>query len=142
MSNRGGFRGVGRGRARIAAVGVILDGSGSAIGTGLRGGIEIPYDCLIESLAVRATDGNTGSLVLDLWRLSASENDAGVTPSSAYSIVSQSKPTLVTTNRYSDKTLAGWINHLYAGDWLFYNVDSVSGLTRITISLQLRRYLV
>jgi hypothetical protein len=142
VSNRGVFRGIGRGRSRVAAANVILDGAGSTLATGLKGAFEVPFDALIERVALEATDGNTGSITLDLYRLSEAERMAGVAAGAAASICGGAKPAISSGGRMADTSLNGWDALLRAGDWLYVNVDAVTTFTRLTFALTLRRVLV
>ena len=140
MGNRGSFR-QGRSRSRVANLTFILDGgSGAALTTGLKIWQEIPFPCSIEKIKVEADQ--SGSMVLNLYRLSEAERIAGVTASSSYSICAQSQPTLTSVQRITDTTLSGWDTYLRAEDWLYVNIDSVSSISKAAVSLTLRRYFV
>lgn len=141
MSNRGTFRGVGRGRSRTATVQLWANPGNTGLpSTGVIGAFEVPFAATIEKIKVLQPDATTGSAVLDLYRLSESEVDAAIAPSTAYSICAQSKPTIASGTRYTDTTLAGWNTKIQAGDWIFINLDSLSLWGRFIVSLTLRRY--
>lgn len=139
MANRGSFR-QGRGSSRRTTVNVSLDGgAGSALTTGLKTWWEIPFPCVIEKAKIEADQ--SGSVVLDIYRLTEAERIQGVAAAAAYSICTASKPTLSTAQRMTDTTLNGWNVQLEAEDWLYLNVDSVTSISKLTLSLTLRRLL-
>lgn len=141
--NPGIMRGLSFRRARSSSLSVNIDGYGVVILTGLkRVGVEIPYACKIMSSKLDTIDATTGSIVIDIYRLSGQERFAGVAPSSSYSICSQNKPTLTSEARQEDTGLSGWDRLLYPDDWLYFNVDSVTSLLGVTLTLTFRRELV
>lgn len=113
--------------ARIGAVGLIIDGGGSAITTGVKGDLYIPFACTITASTLIADQ--TGSVVLDL-KLSASY---ATTPTT--SIVASAPPTLSSASTAQDVTLTGWTVSVAAGSRLRYSVTSVSTITRLTHTL-------
>jgi hypothetical protein len=69
--------------------------------------------------------------VLDIWKHPYSTYP----PSSADSICAAAKPTISSSNKYSDSTLTGWTTALSAGDTLLVNLQSSSVFTAITLFL-------
>lgn len=120
---------------RDVAVPFVVDGGGSAITTGLKGGFEIPFAGTIVAVRVFALDGNTGSIVLDLWK----DTYANFPPTVADTITASAKPTISSATKAQDTTLTGWTTSVSAGDIVFVNVDSVSTFTRVLLSLTIRR---
>ena len=113
--------------ARIGAIGLVIDGGGSAITTGTKGDVYIPFACTITASTLIADQ--TGSVVLDL-KLSASY---ATTPT--VSIVASAPPTLSSASAAQDTTLTGWTVSVAAGSRLRYSVTSASTLTRLTHTL-------
>lgn len=111
----------------------VFSNSGAVLSTGLYGWIEIPYDCEIQS--VRLVADQTGSVLIDIWR----EIYASLPATNADSITGGNEPELTSDLTYEDDTLTGWTNTLSAGDWLYFNVDSATTVTRVTLSLIVRR---
>lgn len=109
----------------------VLDGGGSAIGTGPKGYLEIPFAGTIT--AVRMQANTSGSAVVDIKKATYS----GLPTTS--SICASAKPTLSSAQKMQDTTLTGWTTSVAAGDWLEFNVDSLSGIGRLTISLTIVR---
>jgi hypothetical protein len=116
-----------------AGVGVIVDGGGSAIGTGIKGDIVIPFDCEVTEWTLLANQ--TGSIVVDIWR----DTYANFPPDVADSITASAKPTISAATKGQSSTLTGWTTALTAGDILRLNVDSASTIQRFTIFLTLAR---
>ena len=110
---------------------VIGDGS-TAMATGSKGAIEIPFACDI--VAARLFADVAGAIVVDVKKATY----AGM-PTTA-SICGAAKPTIAATNQKSeDTTLTGWTVAVAAGSWLEFNVDSVTSIKRVTLSLTVRR---
>jgi hypothetical protein len=116
-----------------AGVGVIVDGGGSAIGTGIKGDIVIPFDCEVTEWTLLADQ--TGSIVVDIWR----DSYANFPPVVGDSITASAKPTISSGVKGQSSTLTGWTTALTSGDILRLNVDSISTIQRFTIFLKLAR---
>lgn len=119
-----------------AAIEFTIDGGGSAISTGVAGGLEVPFDCFVTGWTIGATDGNTGSIVVDVWK----DTYGNFPPTVADTIAESEKPTISASNKGQDLSLSTWTQALSQGDWLFFNVDSCSTLTRVTLSLRVDKY--
>lgn len=110
-----------------------IDGGGSAITTGLKMGISIPFACTItQSTLLGVLPASTnGSIVLDVWK----DTYANHPPTVADSICASAKPTIATAQKAQDSTLTGWTKTIAAGDILFVNVDSITTFTAVTLVL-------
>jgi hypothetical protein len=117
----------------VGCIAFIIDGGGSAITTGQKGHLEIPFKCEIERVTLLADQ--VGSVVIDIWK----DTYANFPPTSANSICGGNKPTISNARKYQDSTLTGWTKTINAGDILAFNVDSVSTITRLTISLKVKK---
>jgi hypothetical protein len=117
----------------IAAIAFIIDGGGSAITTGQKGHLEIPFKCEIERVTLLADQ--VGSVVIDIWK----DTYANFPPTSADSICGSAKPTLSSAQKYQDSTLTGWTKTINAGDILAFNVDSAATVTRVTLALKVKK---
>lgn len=115
---------------RIGSIGITIDGGGSAITTGIKGFVEIPYACVIERVTMLADQ--SGSAVVDLWKT----NYANYPPTVLGTITASAKPTITTDVKSQSSTLTGWTTNLTAGDILAFNVDSASTITRLTLQLK------
>ncbi len=116
-----------------AAIVFIIDGGGSAITTGIKGSIILPYKC--EIVNMRIVTDQSGSIVVDLWK----DTYANYPPTDADSITSATPPTISATNKAEDTTLTSWTKTLNAGDILMFNVDSVATVEFATITLRIKR---
>ena len=119
--------------ARVGAVGIILDGGGSAITTGVKGFLEVPFAGTITAATLLSTDAavTSGSIVIDVWK----DTYANYPPTSGDTITASARPTLTSATKSRDTTLTGWTTAISAGDILGFNVVSVSTLTRVVLSL-------
>ena len=113
----------------VSAIEFVIDGGGSAISTGVKGEIEVPFACTIT--AARLVADQSGSIVVDIWK----DTFANFPPVDADSITASAPPTLSTAQTDEDTTLTGWTTSIAAGDWLRFNVDSATTVTRVTVSL-------
>lgn len=111
----------------------VIDGGGSAITTGIKGDIEVPFDCTIEQVTMAADQ--SGSVVVDVW----SDTYANFPATDADSITASAVPTISSATKSQDSTLTGWTTSLTQGDILRFNVDSAATCERVTISLRVRR---
>lgn len=119
--------------ASFSTVEFIIDGGGSAITTGIKGDVRMPYNCTIEDVALLADQ--SGSIVIDLWK----DTYANYPPTVADTITASAKPTLSSASKYQDTTLTGWSKTVSSGDIIRVNVDSVSTIQRITLSMRVRK---
>jgi hypothetical protein len=117
----------------VAAIEFIIDGGGSAITTGQKGHLEIPFACVITRVTTLADQ--TGSIVVDIWK----DTYANFPPTVTDTITASAKPTLASAQKAQDSTLTGWTTAIAAGDILAYNVDSATTVTRVVISLKVRK---
>lgn len=106
----------------------------TVISTGtLKPGFQVPFACTITNVTV--TLDQTGSIVLDIWK----DTYANYPPTIADTITASAKPTISAGVKYTDSTLTGWTKTLAAGDWLLFNVDSVSDATGFTCAFTVTR---
>ena len=117
----------------VDAIEFVIDGSGSAITTGVKGFIEIPYACTINQVTLLADQ--SGSIVVDIWK----DTYANYPPTNADSIAASAKPTISSATKSQDSTLTGWTTSISAGDILGFNVDSITTCQRVTVSLKVTR---
>lgn len=123
---------------KAPAVGVltitfIIDGGGSAITTGEKGHLRIPFACTINRATMLADQ--SGSIVVDIWK----DTYANFPPTNADSITAAAPPTITTAQKSEDSTLAGWTTAIAANDILAFNVDSCTDIERVTISLKVTK---
>jgi hypothetical protein len=118
---------------RLGAVGIIIDGAGSVITTGVKGFVEVPFAGTITAATLLSTDAavTSGSIVIDVWK----DSYANYPPVVGDSITASAKPTLSSAIKSRDTTLTGWTTAIAAGDILGFSVTSVTTLTRVALSL-------
>jgi hypothetical protein len=119
--------------ARVGAVGLIIDGGGSAITTGVKGFLRVPFAGTITGVTLLSTDASAtaGSIVIDVWK----DTYANYPPTVADTITASAKPTLSSANKSENTTLTGWTTSIAAGDVLGFNVDSAATVTRVACIL-------
>lgn len=117
----------------VTAVEYVLDGGGSAITTGEKGCLQIPYALTITDATLLADQ--SGSIVIDVW----ADSYANYPPDNTDSITASAPPTLSAADKSTDATLTGWTTSVSAGDVLCFNVDSASTVERVTIVLEATR---
>lgn len=109
--------------------GITIDGGGSAITTGVKGYIQIPYDCTITGWTVLLDQ--SGSIVVDVWK----DTLANYPPTVIDSIAGTEKPTVTLSTYDQDLSLTSWTTAVTSGDVIAFNVDSASVVTRATVQI-------
>jgi hypothetical protein len=112
-----------------AVLAFVFDGSGSTLTTGIKGDISVPFACTITG--VRLLADQSGSVVIDIWK----DAYANYPPTVADTITASAKPTITVATKSEDTTLTGWTKTVAAGDTLRFNIDSVTTLTRVLLTL-------
>jgi hypothetical protein len=116
----------------LASLNFIIDGAGSAITTGIKGDVEVPF-AWSDIASARLLADQSGSIVVDIWK----DTYANFPPVDADSITASAPPTISSATKSQDTTLTGWTKTGSAGDILRFNVDSITTCTRVTLSLVL-----
>lgn len=117
----------------VCAIVYVIDGGGSAIGTGVKGDLQLPFNCTIQSWTLLADQ--SGSIVVDLWM----DTFANYPPTIADVITASAKPTLSTADHATSSTLTAWTTAIPAGSTIRFNVNSAATVTRVTVTLQVVR---
>ena len=105
----------------------LLIPSGTTLSTGFLGYLgPLPYDATIDWVELNSESG--GSITIDLWADT-------IYPRDADSITGGNPITLSSEKNNRDETLTGWTTQLYKGDLIGVNVDSVSGVSDILITI-------
>lgn len=115
------------------ALSIVIDGGGSAITTGIKGDILVPFACDIMEWTLLADQ--SGSIVIDIWK----DTYANFPPTNADTITASAKPTLSSAAKAQNATMTGWTKSIGAGQTLRFNVDSASTVTRVTLALKLKK---
>ena len=105
-----------------------VDGSNSAITTGLKGYIICPYSATINSWNLIAD--TVGSCEIDIWKNTS-------IPNGANSITASSRPSLSSQQINSDEILSGWTTNISEGDILAFNIVSSSIITQVTLTIKI-----
>lgn len=113
---------------------VMKDNVGAVLPTGVIASYRVPVACTITGVTLLADQ--SGSVVVDIWK----DTYANYPPTDADSITASAPPTISSATNSEDTTLTGWTTSVAAGDVLFFNVDSVTSITRLTICLSAKRF--
>jgi len=119
--------------SRTTAIEFVIDGGGATITAGQKGHLEITFDCVIERMTILGNQ--SGSIVVDIWK----DTYANFPPVDADSITSATPPTISAGVKAQDSTLTSWTTTINAGDILAFNVDSITDIQRVTVSLKVRK---
>jgi hypothetical protein len=111
-----------------ATIGVTIDGSGGTITSGIKGYVQIPYACTINSWRIIANA--SGSTVIDVWKTASP-----TIPTVANTITGSAKPTLSVAQTNASSTLTGWTTSIAANDILAFNVDSATTVAWVILQL-------
>lgn len=111
----------------------LISGGGSTVATGIAGDLTVPFNCTITEWTLLADQ--TGSVVIDIWK----DTYANYPPTVADTITGSAKPTISAGVKGQSSTLTGWTTTISAGDTLRFNVDSAAAITRVTLSLKVKR---
>jgi len=95
--------------------------------------VQIPFDCVIVSCRMLADQ--TGSVVVDIWK----DSYANFPPTDADSITASAVPTISSGIKSEDTSLTGWTTSITSGDILRFNVDSITSITRLCLTLTVRK---
>ncbi|MBA7687373.1 hypothetical protein ES703_95835 [subsurface metagenome] len=124
------------GQTTLTSITFIIDGGGAEIALGEKGHLEIPFACAIEQVTLLADQ--EGSIVVDIWKDTyANFPPTGADPDD--SITAAAKPTITAAQKSQDSTLTGWTKTIAAGDILAFNVDSCETITRVVLSLKVKK---
>lgn len=118
---------------KTGTIGIIIDGGGVAITTGVKGDLDIPFACTISEWTVLADQ--SGSIVVDIWK----DTYANYPPTGADTITGSSRPTISAATKGQSSTLTGWTTSINANDTLRFNVDSASTIQRCTVQLKITK---
>ena len=121
------------GNIAVGAISLSLNGGGSTITTGYKSFTTVTFSGEILEYTVLADI--TGSIVIDVWK----DSYGNFPLTTGDSICASSKPTLATGIKNTDSTLTSWTKTFSVGDVFGFNVDSVSGVTNVNLTLKVRK---
>lgn len=116
------------GGSNLGSFGITIDGSGSVLSTGNKGYLTIPYSGIITGWSL--ISDQVGSCVIDVWKTTS-----GNIPTIVNTITGTEKPTLSSQQINSDLSLSSWLTSVSIGDVFAFNIDSVSTITRVNLSI-------
>jgi hypothetical protein len=113
-------------------IGITIDGGGSAITTGVKGYITVPYACTIKEWYL--TGDTSGAIKIDVWV----EDFATGLPDNSDSITNANEPEITASGtKASDTDLSNWTSvAIAANDIVGFNVDSCTSITKATLVLK------
>lgn len=120
---------------RRSAIVAAFSGGDAAITVGLAGSVRVPFDGVITSSVLTAAQ--TGSIQIDIWK----DTSANFPPTNADSITA-ARPPQISSGQFDDySALTGWTTAVSTGDILFFNVDSVTDIVSVTLTLSITKNL-
>jgi len=111
------------------AIHFTIDGGGSAITTGAKSWVRVPFDMTITGWDITADQ--SGSIVVDVWK----DTYANFPPIDADSIAGTELPTLSSAQKNQDTSLSSWTTSVSQGDYIRINVDSASTVTFVYLTI-------
>ena len=115
----------------VSEVQFIIDGSGFAITTGVKGFIHLLFPSTLNSW--RVMGDQVGSIAVDILRA-----PGGAIPSVSM-VGAGNKPTL-SAQQFAFGVPTGWTSTSFViDDWIGFNVTSAATVTRVTVALQLNK---
>lgn len=116
----------------LGQLGISIDGASSGISTGIKQYLRVPYNCTITSYDIVARP--SGNITIDILK-SAYEDFPPTT-----SITGGFSPAITGINNKARGNPLGWsTTTLTAGEYLGFNVTSISTITAATLTLATRR---
>jgi hypothetical protein len=112
---------------------IVIDGGGSAVTTGAKAFIRIPFAAVITE-AFLLSDVST-TTVVDVWK----DTTANHPPVDADSITSATPLTLTAADSVVDTTLSSWTTTITAGDVIRFNVDSNNNAQWLNVGITVRK---
>lgn len=111
---------------------VVFDGLGSELVPGVWGDVPVHFDGTI--LRWRLIALEVGDLQIDVWKT----DYAGFPPTVTDTITGSDVPTISSGQKNESTALTGWTTDVNVGDVLRFNIDSVSAITKATLTLTLQ----
>lgn len=117
--------------ATTKSLGIVMDGGGVALQSGIKGDLYVPYNMTITNWTLLADV--SGSAVVDVWKAPY----GSYPPTVANTIIgaTATKPNLSSQLSNQSLTVPGWTTGVSAGDTIRFNLDSATSVTRLTLSI-------
>lgn len=117
----------------IAEVGATFDGGSAVPSAGTKTRVQVDFAGTITAAVIYAGVGeSTGSAQITVKKCGSASF-----PTTA-SIVA-SAPLVLSSQEKNTNTLMGWTTAIAAGDWIEFDLDSASGLTKVNAKLTVQR---
>lgn len=120
----------------IVTITFVIDGGGSAITTGEKGHMEIPFDCTLTGWTLMADQ--SGAIQIDIW----DDTYANFPPTDADTMPGAGAEPEITASgqKAEDNAITDWTDYtLSANEIIAFNVDSCTTIERIVLSLTARK---
>lgn len=137
--------GVGAFVSNIRNLNFVIEEGGLAIGTGVKGYVEIPFNCQVTQWSILGDGTATSAIVVDVWRTTFAAFAPPTTPTAANSIAGTELPTITSgQQKAQDTSITTWstvdgvVGGLIAGDIIAFNVNSNTNFKRVTVVLTVR----
>jgi hypothetical protein len=111
------------------AIHFTIDGGGSAISTGAKGWVRVPFAMTITGVELTADTSTTS--VIDCWV----DSYSNFPPDNSDTITGGNEPTITASTKSQDTTLTDWTTSISAGDYVKINVDSNDNATKLYLTL-------
>jgi len=119
----------------------IIDGGGSAITTGVKGYLQMPFNGVLSpSASAHVLADRSGSITVDIWKCTLAQFDAGSTHPVVGDSITAGAPITMTTATKASQSMATWIQAFAATDVIAYNVSSVATVQRVTVRHNVLRF--
>lgn len=111
---------------KTRAIGILIDGGGSAITTGVKAAVEIPFACTITAARVFSVDNTSGAISIQLWK----DTYANFPPT-----VADLSDTFAIAASGVKSEETGLSIAVTAGNIIIFNVDSCTSIKLALLSL-------
>jgi hypothetical protein len=111
-----------------------IDGAGSAIATGAKAWVRIPYACTLTGWYLTADASTTTTI--DVWK----DTYANFPPDNSDSITNSHEPAISADTKNSDTDISDWSSvAVAAGDYIRINVDANNNATYLELEITITR---
>ncbi len=111
----------------------VVDGGVSAVTTGVKGDLWIPFTCSIAEWTI--LPDQSGSIQFDIWVAPY----ASYPPTVGNTITASAKPLISSGTKGQSSTLTGWSTSVALGNTMRINVDSCTSIQRATLAIRVEK---
>jgi len=116
-----------------ATVGIQIGDGSKVPSAGVKGDIYFPYNARI--MGYVAVADQAGSAQVDVWK----DAYANFPPTDADTITASAPIVISATEKATDTTLTGWTRDVTAGEFIRFNLDSITDIKRLMIFMLIVR---